>query len=92
MLVGRAKETMLPGDHTDIFAKTLFVLLHGTEDLLSRRLKGRYHAFMSPDLLQSQLSTLEVPADDEHSIQCDTANSIDEIVQSVIPRIVQHVG
>jgi gluconokinase len=40
-----------------------YVYLHGPVDLIRRRLAERKGHFMDPDLLQSQLDTLEPPAD-----------------------------
>jgi gluconokinase len=38
-----------------------YVHLHGSEELISRRLADRKGHFMNPNLLQSQFETLEVP-------------------------------
>jgi len=38
-----------------------FVLLDGSKELIAERLAAREHEFMSPNLLESQLATLEVP-------------------------------
>ena len=40
-----------------------FVLLHGSRDVLAGRLAARADHFMNPALLDSQLATLEPPAD-----------------------------
>jgi gluconokinase len=40
-----------------------FVLLDGNPEVLRSRLKQRHHEFMNPALLQSQIDTLERPAD-----------------------------
>jgi gluconokinase len=40
-----------------------FVLLHGDPEVLKARLARRHHEFMNPALLQSQIDTLEWPAD-----------------------------
>jgi gluconokinase len=40
-----------------------FVLLEGSRELISERLAERKHEYMNPKLLDSQLATLEVPAD-----------------------------
>jgi gluconokinase len=39
-----------------------FVLLDGSPALLQERLAARHHEFMSPQLLESQMKTLEPPA------------------------------
>jgi gluconokinase len=40
-----------------------FVLLDPSKDLITERLKARHHEFMNPNLLASQLATLERPTD-----------------------------
>ena len=40
-----------------------YVFLSGSEELIRRRLAGRKHHFMNPNLLHSQFETLEPPAD-----------------------------
>lgn len=40
-----------------------FALLEAPRELIAERLRSRSHAFMNPDLLGSQLATLEQPAD-----------------------------
>lgn len=40
-----------------------FVFLHGTKELIARRMQARAGHFMPPTLLDSQLATLEVPVD-----------------------------
>jgi gluconokinase len=47
------------------FAKSemRFVYLHAPASLIQERMKSRHHPYMNPDLLDSQLATLEVPSD-----------------------------
>jgi gluconokinase len=40
-----------------------FVLLDGSQELIAERLAARVHEYMNPNLLASQLATLERPAD-----------------------------
>jgi gluconokinase len=40
-----------------------FVYLHAPAFLIEERLRARHHPYMNPDLLVSQLATLEVPPD-----------------------------
>ena len=42
-----------------------FVLLEGSPDLIAQRLAGRKHEYMNPNLLSSQLKTLETPSEAE---------------------------
>ncbi len=51
-----------------------FVFLHGERDLLAERLARRSGHYMPPSLLQSQLDTLEFPAEDEAPIRLDIAS------------------
>ncbi len=40
-----------------------FVYLHAPAALIQERMKSRHHPYMNPALLESQLATLEIPAD-----------------------------
>ena len=40
-----------------------FVYLHAPASMIKERMKSRHHPYMNPDLLDSQLATLEVPSD-----------------------------
>ena len=62
----------------------LLVLLHGPVDTLAARLTARKGHFMPSSLLESQLSQLEIPDDEEQSLQCDIIKSINEIVSQII--------
>ncbi|WP_255328651.1 gluconokinase [Paracoccus albicereus] len=61
----------------------LFVLLDGDPALLAHRMQARKGHYMPPSLLQSQLDTLERPADDEHSIIV----SIDQTTERMVAAI-----
>ncbi|KAM9978512.1 hypothetical protein ACTFIY_012261 [Dictyostelium cf. discoideum] len=65
----------------------LFILLQGTKQLLSERLQNRKDHFFNPNLLDSQLSTLELPTQSElsdlHYAFIDISNSVDEIVEEI---------
>ncbi len=52
------RETLAAGD-----PDVRFVHLHGSEALLAERLRHRVGHFMNPELLESQLATLEPPED-----------------------------
>ena len=43
--------------------ETRFVYLHAPGPLIKERMRTRRHRYMNPDLLDSQLVTLEVPCD-----------------------------
>lgn len=40
-----------------------FVYLHAPSTLIKERINARHHPYMNPDLLESQLTTLEMPSD-----------------------------
>lgn len=52
-----------------------FVHLHGDVALLQERMAARRGHYMPPSLLQSQLDTLQPPADDEQALSLDIAHA-----------------
>jgi len=66
-------------------AKTVvFCLLEASKNLLAQRLSERHHEFMSPQLLDSQLATLEPPKD-AFVVENDRTPSevVDEILAAI---------
>jgi gluconokinase len=61
-----------------------FILLHGPEALLAKRMAGRHGHYMPASLLDSQLATLEIPTPDERAWTCDVAASPDAIVAALV--------
>ncbi|MFT6011099.1 MAG: gluconokinase [Candidatus Azotimanducaceae bacterium] len=57
------------------------VLLTGPTELIEQRLKQRQHAFMSNNLLQSQLAALELP---EQGLVIDIAQTPEEVSLQII--------
>lgn len=57
-----------------------FVYLHGSEELIRRRLEARKGHFMNPALLQSQFETLELP---KKAVRVDVAPPPGEIVAEI---------
>jgi gluconokinase len=58
-----------------------FVYLHAPATLIQERMKSRHHPYMNPDLLDSQLETLEVPSDAwPISVAGSPEQSLDEIL------------
>ena len=57
-----------------------YVYLHGSEDLIRRRMAERKGHFMNPALLRSQFELLEPPAD---AIRVDVASGPEEIVAEI---------
>jgi gluconokinase len=61
-----------------------FVHLHGLPELIARRMAARTDHFMPPTLLQSQLATLEAPAD---ALAVDISHPPEALVDEVIARL-----
>jgi gluconokinase len=73
------KETyrdVLAGDHHEV----RFVYLYGAKSLLMERLTRRSNHYMPPTLLDSQLSTLEPPAD---ALKLDVIATPEELVRQI---------
>lgn len=60
------------------------IYLRGSRALLRRRLAGRQHEFLPQELLDSQLDTLESPAEDEHAIVTDIDRSPSDIAMLIV--------
>lgn len=65
---------------------TWFVHLHGDEQIILQRMRSREH-FMGPEMLRSQLATLEPLTSDEQGFVVDIAGAVDEIVETVVHRL-----
>lgn len=62
-----------------------FVLLDATKELLAERLSERKHEYMNPKLLDSQIETLERPADALRVVN-------DRAPEEIVSQIVEHVS
>lgn len=62
-----------------------FVLLDGSRELIAERLAARKHEFMNPKLLETQLATLEPPADALRIVN-------DRPPEEVVEQILEHVS
>ena len=60
------------------------VYLKGSKELIAARLRGRAGHFMNPDLLQSQIDTLEEPRD---AIVVDISGAPEAIVNEIRSRL-----
>ena len=60
-----------------------FLWLDPPRKVLEERLAQRTGHFMSPDLLNSQLATLEPPTGESNTLHLDGTNSLDESIQIV---------
>lgn len=58
----------------------LFVHLHGSREVVARRVAGRPGHFMPATLVDSQFATLEPLADDEAGLTLDLDRSVDDLV------------
>jgi len=64
-----------------------FVLLDGSPEMIAKRLAARHHEYMNPNLLTSQLNTLERPSEDEaFRVVNDCAPDV------VVDKILAHVA
>jgi gluconokinase len=61
-------------------ARMRWVYLDAPHEVLARRLANRHGHFMPPSLLDSQLATLEVPAD---ALRVDVSPPVEEVVASI---------
>jgi gluconokinase len=61
-----------------------FVWLDGSRELISERLAARHHEFMNPNLLKSQLDTLEPPSD---ALRIVNDRSPDEVVDRILSQL-----
>ncbi|HXM10964.1 MAG TPA: hypothetical protein VN946_13515 [Terriglobales bacterium] len=61
-----------------------FVYLHGRTALIRERIKSRHHPYMNPDLLDSQLATLEVPSE---AWSISVAGSPEQAVEQILTRL-----
>jgi len=63
-----------------------FVYLHGPIVLIKARITARHHSFMSSDLLDSQVATLEVPSD---AWSISVTGSPEETVEEILVHLRQ---
>jgi gluconokinase len=70
------RQTLLTGNEN-----VQIVYLKGSYDLLQSRMSGRTNHYMKPGLLQSQLDTLEEPANAQ---SIDISLSVDNIVEMIL--------
>jgi gluconokinase len=60
------------------------VYLHAPAALIKERMKARHHPYMNPELLNSQLATLEAPSD---AWDISVAGSLEEPVEEILARL-----
>ena len=64
------------------------VYLTAPRDLIQQRMTARQH-FMPAELLDSQIETLEVPADSEHPVTVDMSQSLEAAVGFTLAELTQ---
>ena len=64
--------------------KVLFVHLHGSYDVLAKRIAARKGHFMPATLLDSQLATLEMPDASEHALTIDIDQELEAIIAQAL--------
>ena len=64
-----------------------FVVLHAARHVLQERIDSRTDHFMPPDLLDSQLETLEMPGGDEPAVTVGVQVPLETVVQRAIARL-----
>jgi gluconokinase len=64
-----------------------FLHLDGSPELLAERMAGRTGHFMPPELLPSQLATLETLDDDEDGITVDVSATPEQIADEAVRRL-----
>jgi carbohydrate kinase (thermoresistant glucokinase family) len=79
----RAYREILVGPRTGV----RLIYLKGDRDIILRRLQARRGHFMPPQLLDSQLATLEEPGADERAIAVNIDAPIEAIVDEVLRRL-----
>jgi gluconokinase len=73
------RKLLIAGLSTDEFR---FVLLEAPRELIEKRIRERNHPYMNPELLTSQLATLEVPATGWRvSVQGTPEEAVDQVVE-----------
>ena len=63
-----------------------FVYLHAPTSLIKKRMKSRYHPYMNPNLLTSQLADLEIPY---NALSISVAGTPDESVATILARLIK---
>lgn len=66
---------------------TVFVHLHGSRELIEKRMQARQGHFMPLGLIDSQFADLQPPAMDERAIAADITLSPDELVRHILQQL-----
>jgi gluconokinase len=72
----------------EVHGKVHFILLDGSRELITDRMKKRKGHFMPPALLDSQFATLEKPTPDEHAVILDISNPVPALLAEAAQAVV----
>jgi len=75
-----------------IHGRVHFILLDGSRELISDRMRKRKGHFMPPALLESQFATLEKPAPDEDAVILDISRTVPALLAEAARSVVQTVA
>jgi len=65
-----------------------FILLDGSRELITDRMKQRKGHFMPPALLDSQFATLEKPTPDEHAVVLDISHTVPALLAEAAQAVI----
>jgi gluconokinase len=71
----------------EVQGRVHFILLDGSRELISARMKKRKGHFMPTALLDSQFATLERPSADEHATVLDISHTIPSLVTEAVQAV-----
>jgi gluconokinase len=72
----------------EVHGKVHFILLDGSRELITDRMKKRKGHFMPPALLDSQFATLEKPTPDEHAVILDISHPVPVLLAEAAQAVV----
>jgi len=72
----------------EVNGKVHFILLDGSRELITDRMKKRKGHFMPPALLDSQFATLEKPTSDEHAVILDISHPVPTLLAEAAQAVV----
>lgn len=91
-MVWRLPEYMSPSLTLQPKMKTIFVYCKGSPELLSERIAARKNHFMKPQMLASQLATLEDPSAERGVVTVDISASPEEVSRRAVDGVRRVVG
>jgi gluconokinase len=79
------REAIAKAAHRPVY----FIYLHGSREMLESRIGARKGHFMPASLLDSQLATLEAPANDERALRLDIAMTVNDLAEAARDWLIQ---